>query len=573
MKNILLLFLSDVKVDKNTGIVSTATYSNISKNEDERTTETTNESAVRYLAKIKNAPPDKIFYFASKTVKAPIKNFTVDGKEISHVKYFENRIKNDIVGNDIEKVMEPCEFDEDAAMSKTMDTVIEMASKIQAYVETEKNDKVTLHVDMTGGMRHASLMMLVITRLIQYSGVKIGYILYSNFHRGIVEESNDIYNLFDLISGAEEFVRFGSVEAIQSYFEGKKDVPGVLKNLLDAMKKFADAIKISRRMEFQKALEGLQTAYKKFNEEAGNISSLNYNLMQQMKSRIIQEYSTLLTNKADDYISIIDWCLAHGYIQQSLTLYTECLPYMLITKNAVIDVEENLKNAVINQAEKDRMNREWEYLLLNESDPEGYPTIFETYRNFINQVKSAIVLIKSNQPYIDDFNDDKREDWISQGIIFWDFDEFKNLLQDLQTLKSVPNLAADSDTVAENLTTLYSFWNFIPKDIFAKPVAERVDEILNAFAPINPDNLRKTNSNTLITHYMIINNMLKLKVDEEKILPIIERYFIIKVERNDIAHARLMPKEKSSDSNLEKTHAEFLKDYMQQGLDEYSEII
>ena len=393
MKNILLLFLSDVKVYG--GVVSPATYSNISKNENERITETTNESAVRYLAKIKNAPPDKIFYFASNKVKAPIENFK--GEEISHVKYFENRIVGDVVG-DIKDVMQECKFDEKADISKTMQSVIEMASKIQAYVETEKDDKVTLHVDMTGGMRHASLMMLVITRLIQYSGVKIGYILYSNFDptrpkRGelqFVEESNEIYNLFDLISGAEEFVRFGSVEAIQSYFERKKDVPQVLQDLINAMKKFADAIKISRRMEFQKALEGLQNAYKNFNAEAGNISSLNYNLMQQMKSRINQEYSTLLTNKADDYISIIDWCLAHGYIQQSLVLYTESFPYLMITKNAIIDVDENIKNAVIKQAEEDRMKREWEYFLMNEYIPKDKDKIFNVYEKFIAKFKLAV---------------------------------------------------------------------------------------------------------------------------------------------------------------------------------------
>ena len=236
MKNILLLFLSDVKVKD--GIVSKATYKEIGK------TETTNESAVRYLAKIKNSPPDKIFYFSSKKVKAPIRNFQINGKEISHVKYFENRIIGDVVG-DIKDVMQECEFDEDADISKTMKSVIDIASKIQKYVEMQKGNEVTLHVDMTGGMRHASLMMLVITRLIQYSGVKIGYVLYSNFNLGTVEESNEIYNLFDLISGAEEFVRFGSVDAIQSYFEEKKDVPQVLQDLLNAMKKFADAIKIS----------------------------------------------------------------------------------------------------------------------------------------------------------------------------------------------------------------------------------------------------------------------------------------------------------------------------------------
>ena len=574
MKNILLLFLSDVKVDKDTGIVRKTNYKEIGE------TETTNESAVRYLAKIKGAPPDKIFYFASNKVKSPIENFKVDNKEISHVEYFENCIAGDVVG-DIKGVMQECKFDEEADISKTMESVIEMASKIQKYVETEKDDKVTLHVDMTGGMRHASLMMLVITRLIQYSGVKIGYILYSNFNRDrkeqFVEESNDIYNLFDLIAGAEEFVRFGSVEAIQSYFEGQKDVPDVLQDLLNAMKKFADAIKISRRMEFQKALEGLQNAYKKFNEEAGNISSLNYNLMQQMKSRISQEYAELLTNKADDYISIIDWCLAHGYIQQALTLYTESFPYLMITENKIVDVDSKFSKELAKQVAKDGMKREKEFFLLNEFAPKDYKTnsIFDAYESFLKLLHQNIKNIRPGKFDIEAFKKANtfEGNWEFQGIIKSDYDDYLNLLEDLQNLKNNPNLAVDIETVKEKLPTLYSFWYLIPKNIFEIPANGRMKNIFIALENTPQKNFTRKSNNTLIIHHMIKNEILHMNIDEEKFLQIIERYFIIKSERNDSAHARLITKEKSSDSNSEKTHAEFLKDYMKQGLDEYSEII
>ena len=266
--------------------------------------------------------------------------------------------------------MQPCEFDENADIPKTMESVIKMASMIQDYIATLKNSEVTLHVDMMGGMRHASLMMLVITRLIQYSGVKIGNILYSNYSRDraeqFVEESNEIYRWFDVIASAEEFVRFGSIDAIKTYFENR-DVPQVLKDLLDAMNKFAEAIKISRSSEFQKAFEGLQTAYKKFNagtEEIKTFSdsaALNYNLMQQMKIRIGKEYAGLLEIKADDYFSIINWCLAHGYLQQNMTLYTECLPYSIVAKDKLIEVDATVGAEVAEKADKDRMNREKEF--------------------------------------------------------------------------------------------------------------------------------------------------------------------------------------------------------------------
>ena len=564
----MLLFLSDVKFFN--GVARPTTYQNIGQPE---TTETTNESAVRYLAKIKKVPPNKIFYFASTKVQG-----NIDGKEISHVDYFKNRIKEDVVG-DIEDVMIPCYFDEKADVQSTMDTVTEMAKKIQDYISTlQEGTEVTLHVDMTGGMRHASLMMLIITRLIQYSGVKIGNILYSNFYIGKVEESNEIYKLFDLIAGAEEFVRFGSVDAIKSYFEKTDEVPKVLQDLLGAMGKFAEVIKISRRSEFQKALESLQEAYKKFSEDAENLTTvkdvlaLNYKLMQQLKIRISQEYAALLKNQADDYLSIINWCLEHDYLQQALTLYTECFPYLIFTKDKMVTVEPSVLDDVNKKSDKDSMKREWEFFLLNEYTPRDYHNIFKAYENFINhELKEHINLIKSGTFDMDAFKDNF-DNWKIQGIIESDFETYLKLLQDLQKLKSAPNLATDLDTVAENLPTLYFFRDLIPEDIFKKPLEARPSKILKNCAGILTESFMIKNKRTQLIHFMIFNGMLNLNIDDEEIfLKIIERYFTIKNERNNSAHARLIPKETLRNSDSEISYAELLKGYMKQGLQEYAE--
>ena len=110
-KNILLLFLSDVKISN--GVASIAHYKDIGE------TKTTNESAVRYLSKIKGMPPNKIFYFASNKVKDTIENFQENGKNFTHVEYFENRIAADVDGN-IKDVMQPCDFNENADIFQTI---------------------------------------------------------------------------------------------------------------------------------------------------------------------------------------------------------------------------------------------------------------------------------------------------------------------------------------------------------------------------------------------------------------------------------------------------------------------
>ncbi len=99
-----------------------------------------------------------------------------------------------------------------------------MAAKIQKYIQGEDmpaGSKMVLHADCTGGLRHTNMMMLGIMRLLQYNNIEIGMILYSNYKKKKVEEANEIYHFFDLIAGAEEFVRFGSVSAILDYYHNK----------------------------------------------------------------------------------------------------------------------------------------------------------------------------------------------------------------------------------------------------------------------------------------------------------------------------------------------------------------
>ena len=601
MKNILLLFLSKLTVipkENHSREVRVTTYKNIG--DDEQTqTHTTNESAVRYLLHSK-INLDKIFAFASSVVlNVPVGSD--DAKDITHYEYFKKRLQD--LSLDVEKLLtedtatdkgsvypyeEMQSPDSDRAVWKSMGQIVEMAARIQSYVQAVRKDspeeKIILHVDCTGGPRDAAMMIIGILRLMEYQGITIGKILYSNFESHTVDEVDEIYKLFDLIAGAEEFVRFGSVDAIQSYFENR-DIPPVLKKLLAAMNKFAEAVKISRRMEFQKALEGLKNAYENFSADSKNFStvdnipSLNYNLMQQLKIRIAQEYSVLLQQPADDYVSIIDWCLDHGYIQQALVLYTESFPYMMIAKHKILMLNPSLDKELTKYTAKDKMHREKEFLLINDFNPVSYDKqpIFDAYEEFIGRLKKAVESIRLGTFNFEKFQKDNSCDyWEMFGLIKSDYKGYLKLLDDLQKLKANPALVADLQTVAENLPTLYSFWDLIPENIFKIPANGRVKKIFTSIegTASNSDAFKQKTNNTLIIHHMIWHDILQLvDIDEETFLKIIDRYFIVKSERNDSVHARQIPKELLGGADSEISYAELLKEYMKQGLLEYSAVV
>ena len=68
---------------------------------------------------------------------------------------------------------------------------------------------------------------------------------------------------------------------------------------------------------------------------------------------------------------------------------------------------------------------------------------------------------------------------------------------------------------------------------------------------------------------MIMNGMLTLNIDEELFIKIMERYLTIKNERNNSAHALMIPKAKLDVADSRMNYATILKDYMKQGLEEY----
>ena len=304
----------------------------------------TNESAVRYLLMQKEEGKklelDALFAFASKMVQSPI---GVPDSQIipfgrTHLEFFKERVSSDLPRMNEPEFFNVVSYDEDQPISETRRFVLDMADCIMAYAQVKKaqGDEVVLHADLTGGLRHAVMLMLAVMRLLQYNGIEIGKVLYSNYQAKIVEEANDIYSLFDLIAGADEFAQFGSVSAILRYFGYDKEMlekpPHIserLHSLLFAMHGFAEEIKVCHYGAFSHAVEKLSKALKEFREGSeADGSDINEGMIAQLRFRVEEEYREILGEKIDD-VKLLHWCVNHGYLQQALTLFTERVPEIL----------------------------------------------------------------------------------------------------------------------------------------------------------------------------------------------------------------------------------------------------
>ena len=358
VKNLMVMVLSDVQFDKKTRDVRESNYPELGQK-----VRTTNESAIRALQQRlekKDEQIDCIYAFATQTVQGKMiyspdnvhKNipYLYEGNEVTHLSYIQKRVEDIIPENRWSVIQEKHSGEGNISlpMNRILFYTLQIVERIQndiIDIRKENPDvKIVLHADCTGGPRHAIMMLIDIIRLLQYNNVDTGYLFYSNWNRdnqtGTVETVNDVYDFYNLIAGAEEFVNFGSVKDIQVYFE-HRTISMELEDLLLAMAEFADEVKLCRRWRFVDAINHLKKAIEKFELKWKSIENifdtditsnddvrLNDMLMFQLLPQIHKDYDDVL--KSTDTMSLIQWCLKQNLLQQALTLYTESIPKLFL---------------------------------------------------------------------------------------------------------------------------------------------------------------------------------------------------------------------------------------------------
>lgn len=338
-KNVMLLFLSMLSVDRDSGLIKNKPMYNLGKCGAVVETHMTNESAVRYVAA--NLPEgqklDKLYVFTSKDASGKVFAVKEPGAEgeYTSTEYFKLRLRQFLPN--LDEIYEEIAYKEDDALK----SIAKSARAVQTYAAGY--EEVGLSVDLTGGFRNANMAMLNMVKLLQYGGISVDNLLYSNMRQKgqecYVEEANEIYRLLDLISGAEEFVRFGSVESVLAYYQEKQALSAGLDRLLKAMNNFSKEIKLCHYGSLKHSIGELHDALQAFEADKENINDL---LLDSLLGRIHAEYDVILSDDIGD-IELIEWCLNKDLLQQALVLYTERMPEILGSEGVISFTEYGLQ--------------------------------------------------------------------------------------------------------------------------------------------------------------------------------------------------------------------------------------
>ena len=357
--NIFLSFLSKVSNTSIKRIINTDMDDAI------RDSIATNESALKYILyhtwqdkKTENTSFDKIFLLCTDGVMEH-----KDGNPSSY-DIFVNQMCEfyDVLGNNKQDFIDslhpvPCGMDLDD-ISRIKSSIIEISKAILDFKETFTNEKdeVRLYMDITGGPRNAAMILLVISRMLAYHGIIVDDVYYSGYK--VIENGTDqitvhkvldIYELFDIIAGFEEFKLFGSAKKLNTYFKRTENsgtdsvnpTTTATKELLKAMDSFSEAINISSRGAFERSVARLDDSLSLVSHTASDSDknkSFDQELVKLLHKPIEQSYTTLLQyhrNHVSDELAYIDWCLDHDYLQQALTLFCEYVPEYAVEKGII----------------------------------------------------------------------------------------------------------------------------------------------------------------------------------------------------------------------------------------------
>lgn len=439
MKNILLMFLSD-------GVRPESKYK-IGADKIVQTRHS-NESAVYELAQ--TCKIDMIFAFTSKRVMES--NIDIDNKKQNTLEYFRQRVARIVAP---ENILE-CYYDEAKNMNDALAEVAAMAKMILAKRNEYADEEYILHADMTGGMRNASMMMLGVMRLLEYSQIKMGRVLYSNWEKGRVEDSADVYRFFDLVAGAKEFVHYGSIRELKAYFANETEKSAELKGLLSAMENFSESIKLCRYGEFTEAIRELDEKIKAFLQRSDTQRYVNDSLFSTILPIIQKSYEPLLASNNDD-LAIIKWCAERGYLQQAMTLYTERVPEFIFAKGllTVADGKWGEIEKKYNDFCKDRVGSFNYYIIAAYAQPSGNHKLRGIKKDFVKGLKEYFGNygpdFEKIEKELDKVSDQKREDC----IISWN----KQLLELLKAWQAaLENL---DEELAARIQENYLFEKFL----------------------------------------------------------------------------------------------------------------
>ena len=357
------------------------------------------EPIVKYLTDDLEKEMHELYILNTEETKEPISDDTWEKlKKIDYnaktkpsaFEYFKERCgvdKNNIKDIDVDNVE---------------NAVYEISNKIQEHVL--QDEKVHIYIDIHGGLRDTFTVVDAVMMLIKkMNNVDIAgiYTVEYKDNRCIIKNCTRQFDIFDFVSGINEFLSFGRSEGLIEYNknvvkkDNKKDKDN--DNLVKLINSISDGILLNRTNNFEENLKNLSEqlnneGQKSFYDSIKNLIKDNYKVILQGN-----EYNLLDSKYVNYFPAQLQWCIDKKHYQQALVLIENRTAGVLCDQDILITNEEEYTK----MSKESDVFVEWvNYSLFTYVDKRGntYKYVFKKYECHFNNIH----ILNDNGGYIGD---------------------------------------------------------------------------------------------------------------------------------------------------------------------------
>ncbi len=342
----------------------------------------------KYLRKSKDMDIEKIILLASNHVsdskQGKIVNIYHDDKELE--------VKKTISALDLFKIECNAFFNNKPDISDSSDffTVVDIdleSSKkeddpTQIYTEAIKqvieeinilsknNNDLKISVIGSGGYRDVSVLLIETIRLLKIYNIEIDSIINTNktfmnkTAKFFINDVTNVYNISDLVSGMDSFIRYGRADLIKQYYNDviKPKTVGSsnLERLIDSLIEIDHAISISNIPSMEKAIVNI-SELKTATTEESTTPTLSDSIYSILLDGIMNSFEPILDKGEIDYLELIKWCYQKDFIQQALTIIENKMPGYMLKKGffsfkLTIELKNSQESPIIWEVDKNNTN-------------------------------------------------------------------------------------------------------------------------------------------------------------------------------------------------------------------------
>ncbi|MBP3339317.1 MAG: TM1812 family CRISPR-associated protein [Lachnospiraceae bacterium] len=219
-------------------------------------------------------------------------------------------------------------------------------SEIVMSILPMKNEaeKINIFVDMQGGKRNTIFTLNAVLNMLKNNDISVEKSIAIAYQRGkiihnIIDETKS-YNIFDLVSGMDEFFSYGKGKKFCEYYDklnssGAED--SYEKKIVNLIRDVSDAVELCNVVEMERGIERLAREIQKYMNLENDVKEP---LFASLVPMLDNEYRNLLKGGVKksgkvvvDRIAIIEWCLKKGLYQQALTLAESKVPEQIVRDN------------------------------------------------------------------------------------------------------------------------------------------------------------------------------------------------------------------------------------------------